>query len=430
MKLKNQAGFSLVQVLIAAGLIGVVSLGVAQLMVESSRVAKSNQTKIDQMVLVSKVSGILLTEKQCSDAIKNQPYNNALASTKGGQEIRLIMPDGEVYQKGNTVAGTNLEFHSLKIKNSSFVDNLPSGGRIYSAGMSMQLKSNNNLVGGSLYNEKDIANFYITTDAANQLQTCSSQLGVSYICSQLQGGTYDPATHKCTVKPQPKETCDAIKGKFDPKTGTCNQFAYKNCGKYKHGQTYSTTSGGSCGFGGGTKTKTVTNYQCLDGTIYKTSTSKHTIKCAFSCFTASTNIRMHDGSLKRIDQIKVGDQVLGENDMINTVEEIETPDLGERKLFSLNNDGNYFVTAEHPFRSTRGWVSLSPEDTAHEHNFLVLQEPMSEGDYLYKFNSVPLRLEAIDSKKYHPKTKVYNLLLDGNNTYYANDYLVHNKDVK
>ena len=188
MRIKNQAGFSLVQVLIAAGLIGIVSLGVAQLMVESSRVAKSNQSKIDQVVTVSSISNILLTESKCTAAMKNQAYIHADASTSNGQEIQLTMPDGTIYKKGNPIPGSNLEFHSLKIKNSTDETDPPtSPTKVYNVQMTAQLKGKTNLVGGQLYNEKDIANFFITVDPTNQIQSCSSQLGLYYLCNKMGG---------------------------------------------------------------------------------------------------------------------------------------------------------------------------------------------------------------------------------------------------
>ncbi|MDP7320686.1 MAG: hypothetical protein QF441_08770 [Bacteriovoracaceae bacterium] len=65
--------------------------------------------------------------------------------------------------------------------------------------------------------------------------------------------------------------------------------------------------------------------------------------------------------------------------------------------------------------------------TALEHEFLVDDYPLDIGDEVFRYMSEPIPLRSYDSKNDDPDRKVYNLLLDGNNTYYANDYLVHNK---
>jgi hypothetical protein len=39
----------------------------------------------------------------------------------------------------------------------------------------------------------------------------------------------------------------------------------------------------------------------------------------------------------------------------------------------------------------------------------------------------PVPLERIESTRDDPATQLYNLRLDGNHTYFANDMLVHNK---
>jgi Hom_end-associated Hint len=170
------------------------------------------------------------------------------------------------------------------------------------------------------------------------------------------------------------------------------------------------------------------------------------------CFTATTQVLMADGSSRPIAAVKIGDQVLGENGEINRVIDIETPVLGHRKLYAFN-DGPAFVTPEHPFVTRAGWKSIAPEATFAENNNLSVGA-LKVGDELVKLGKVMARAEpisvayggmvqapsvevqietkfsAIESMTPHDgdaSMTVYNLRLDGNHTYFANDYLVHNK---
>jgi outer membrane immunogenic protein len=172
----------------------------------------------------------------------------------------------------------------------------------------------------------------------------------------------------------------------------------------------------------------------------------------FSCFTGATQILMADGTTRTIAAVKIGDEVLGENGEVNRVVDIETPLLGKRKLYAFNG-GIPFVTAEHPFMTQTGWKSISPEITLAENKNLSVGA-LKVGDEVLRldtimrrpksmtvgFSSVALEpsvgvsietkflaLDAVVSHDSEPSMIVYNLRLDGNHTYFANNYLVHNK---
>jgi len=171
-----------------------------------------------------------------------------------------------------------------------------------------------------------------------------------------------------------------------------------------------------------------------------------------SCFTATTQVLMADGTTLPIAAVKIGDEVLGENGQINRVVGIETPVLGTRKLYGFN-DGPAFVTPEHPFLTQAGWKSVTPEATFAENKNLSV-DALHVGDEMVKLEKITTRvkpmsvslgstaparsvevlvetkfspLEALVAKDGDPSMLVYNLRLDGNHTYFANNYLVHNK---
>ncbi len=98
-----------------------------------------------------------------------------------------------------------------------------------------------------------------------------------------------------------------------------------------------------------------------------------------SCFVAGTLVRVADGSLVPIEQIKPGDRVLGVNGQVNIVLGVERRRLGNRRLYRFNG-ANPFVTAEHPFLASDGkWKSLNPTMTAEE-NPLLEVSPLQVGD--------------------------------------------------
>ena len=161
------------------------------------------------------------------------------------------------------------------------------------------------------------------------------------------------------------------------------------------------------------------------------------------CFAPGTKILMADGSERRIETIRTGDLVMGRGGKCNRVVAVEQPLLGQRKLYGFNG-GQAFVTAEHPFWTMSGWRALDPQATSAENPDLTVN-PLSRGDLLARLTpaeslqlagntvlNLDFALEfqallSIEAVEGNPETPLYNLLLDGDHSYVANGYLVHNK---
>ncbi len=168
-----------------------------------------------------------------------------------------------------------------------------------------------------------------------------------------------------------------------------------------------------------------------------------------ACFVAGTQITMADGSKKNIEEVRIGEKIRGISG-INTVVGFHRPLLGKKALYAFN-DGEAFVTAEHPFLTTDGWKALDPKlaksvhldieigqlavgDTLITETGEVKLEKISRKDSIL---SAPAGLipstarfsrEVIESRDFAPaKTQLYNFKLDGDHTYIADGFVVHNK---
>jgi Hom_end-associated Hint len=165
-----------------------------------------------------------------------------------------------------------------------------------------------------------------------------------------------------------------------------------------------------------------------------------------SCFLAGTPVTMSDGGLKPIEAIAVGDWVMGRDGRSNRVVGIERPRLGGRSVFGFNG-ARPFVTAEHPFLGAAGWRAIDPRATAVENpelkvarlvvgDVLAVMRPLAadlgQGAAALAAEPVMQRalvaISSIEEIRPAPDTLVYNLLLDGDHTYVADGYVVHNKD--
>jgi organic radical activating enzyme len=107
------------------------------------------------------------------------------------------------------------------------------------------------------------------------------------------------------------------------------------------------------------------------------------------CFVGTTKVRMSDGTLKRIKDIKVGESVLSYNEGTHQFEFKNVVSINKREVDSVyrlqlkNSNKKIFVTGEHPFYVIgKGWVNatnLKENDTLfHFENYMSLFNPMKQ----------------------------------------------------
>lgn len=163
------------------------------------------------------------------------------------------------------------------------------------------------------------------------------------------------------------------------------------------------------------------------------------------CFRAGTKVLMADGSVRPIESLRVGDRVRGRGGRINTVLGVERTRLGRRRLWSINGS-RPFVTAEHPFLGPDGWRAIDPGATALENPLLPVR-PLARGDRLLRLVDASgpacagglalatvaepveevVEVLSLLAAVYSEDLPLFNLRLDGDHTYVADGWLVHNK---
>jgi len=143
-----------------------------------------------------------------------------------------------------------------------------------------------------------------------------------------------------------------------------------------------------------------------------------------SCFVAGTKITMADGSLKNIEDVKVGDKVTGRN-KVNTVFGYKRPIIGSRSTYIIN--GKVEFTGDHPFLSEEGWKVADLElYYGHPRDSDIEPTQLKVGDVLVREKGEEI-IKTLEKRKTRPADEiVYDLELDEDNTYIADGYVVHN----
>ena len=151
------------------------------------------------------------------------------------------------------------------------------------------------------------------------------------------------------------------------------------------------------------------------------------------CFDPNALVTMADGSIKKICKIVIGDKVLSglNNNQYNIVLGIESPKLNDRKMYSFNNNWA-FVSEEHPIMTDNGWGAFDPDSWAVEDMFKGKLNKIIVGSKVQRYsvneNNIFETIESINSDNSKSSDYlIYNLMLDGDNTYIVENYVVHNK---
>ena len=146
---------------------------------------------------------------------------------------------------------------------------------------------------------------------------------------------------------------------------------------------------------------------------------------SFTCFVADTQVTMSDGTYKNIQDVKIGEKVKGIEGAINTVVGYERPIIGNRVTYIINDKVEF--TGDHPFLSTEGW-KVADLDLYFTIPRNLDEDPtlMQKGDILLTENG-PVEIKSLEINTSRSSSEtVYDLKLDGNNTYMADGFEVHN----
>ena len=152
--------------------------------------------------------------------------------------------------------------------------------------------------------------------------------------------------------------------------------------------------------------------------------TKHT------CFIAGTPVLLADRTIRPIEQIAEGHQVLARDGKVSTQTDEQVVITLERAacIYGINDIEPFFDHA-HAFWTQDGWKSINPEITRDANpSFPVSQ--LGVGDSLYRvadtspFSYREVRIEKITRKPIPAGSKLYGLHLIGHRSYHAHGFCV------
>jgi len=161
------------------------------------------------------------------------------------------------------------------------------------------------------------------------------------------------------------------------------------------------------------------------------------------CFFAGALVSMVDGSTKVIEDVRVGDMVLGAFGEHNQVLALHRPLLGNNTMTNINNE--HHTSSHHPHISfDKQFYAVKPavvmSDTYGKSHEVLDENMVPYQRFLAGLNSgrvqqmvLGLNLKTIDGSRtitlldtyeMAPETQLYNLVISGSHTYHVDGYAV------
>lgn len=183
-------GFSLVEVMVAVGITGILSLVVAQMMKNQNEVMTHSEAKGEELEIYSQIRTVLARKDACEATFKGSSMGDQLSVIRNSST-------NIVFEVGNTYGNRALKLDGLILKN----QNIPTSGGLGEAILEIKttrLKKDN----GQKEMTREIM-LQVNADASGTVIECYSQINN-------------------TIETAKAEMCEAIKGIYDPSTGLCD----------------------------------------------------------------------------------------------------------------------------------------------------------------------------------------------------------------
>ncbi len=458
---RSNSGFSMVEISVAMGLLGLASLAVMNLSDQVSSSTKKAEIMLSRSQFASSLGSYMYSGQACTE-IKGMP---AFTQTPSPIVIKEWKIAG--FNSGDLLKdiGTGKEFNNFVLKSLTAALPNPAGMPVVKIGTTnytktflnvraeIEVKTNTKLHKDDPNGKRQYEYFYnipVLADPTGKVSFCNEEKSIQETCVAMKGQFFNG---KCELE----KTC-SIQGTYarlacSPTAGqTCSTTGGDNTPNPISGEIGTNCPVGASPIVTGTKTwshigtcsgkkctpPTVTNiltyYACLDcpsgggGTTGGTATGGTTGGSGGGssggsgggCFVAGTQITLFGGEKKNIEDVVVGDSLVDHKGVEAKVESLKRYAY-EGQVYSING-GPFFFTPNHPFLTATGWKSLHPKKSMEESPGLVVTK-LKMGDVLLKKNGVEV-LRTLDAKEVNEI--VYNFTVSGSHEYIADDFAVHN----
>jgi type II secretory pathway pseudopilin PulG len=465
-KFLSSSGFSMVEISVAMGLLGLATLAVMNLTDNVTTASRRAETLLNKSQFASALGSYMYSSSACGEvqgmgAFDATPKPIVLNNWKvAGHDENNGIPE---MIKG---IGSGKKFKNFELKKLEATMDTTTGtlgkvtinGGVYTKTF-LNVLAQIEVSQGSKKDDPDptkgkrqydyFFNIPVLADAGGVVKYCAEEKGLRETCASMSG-TFDETTKKCKMD----DTC-SIQGTY--RVLSCD---YSACDTGSEGASEGNPVYSNNLACPGSSTRIQTGYKswtsqapcsgkkCTPIDVHNTMNWFSCLKCPTGstsggssaggaigggggggysggggggCFVAGTQIHMFGGEKKNIEDILVGDELSDfKGNNVKVVSLMRIPYSG--KIYSING-GGFFFTPNHPFLTINGWKSLDPKTSMKDAPGLLVTQ-LKVGDTLLKKKGHEV-IKTLEFKVV--KETVYNFEVSGSHEYIADDYAVHNK---
>ncbi len=188
----NQKGFSLVGVMIATGIMSIVTLGMmTQMQVQLLQQATAD-TKASVTALGQSITGVAMNVTSCTAAITRTPQTY----TGGVLNARFDLPDGRVIMAGQKQP----DYSSVTVGSFTYggtkIAQLKDGTKVYFGTITAGFEAGREIIGPKHFAPRSLGSIYITTEPGTDIVYCGASVPPEVAKAQAEKLADDEAAEK------------------------------------------------------------------------------------------------------------------------------------------------------------------------------------------------------------------------------------------
>jgi len=200
--LNSEDGFSLAEIVVAAGLLGMLSLGVMQLMKNQQKSFSYAEAKSEEIEIYNQIRILLMNKEACLNTLGGHAVGDSVSEVKNSSNI-------SAFKVGNIYGNRSVKIVSLEIEN----DTVPAGGGLGQAFLKIKLQRVKKSLSSNIILKKML--LQVATNATGAIDECYSDTDQSILTSKQEmcaalNGTYDDTNGKCNLNCDPDSPSAAL----------------------------------------------------------------------------------------------------------------------------------------------------------------------------------------------------------------------------
>lgn len=182
----SKSGFSLVQVMIAVGLLGMIAVGVMQVSKQMQTTAVSGETSVEEIQLITHISTVLIDSDSCRETFRGLELGKPIDSIK---RVKMTGEKLEVFKAGEKYGNRSLLLKEMTLTGTEGDETLELTLERIKAGVSGAKEIKKRIPLKLVMKDGKV------TDCFNDLSNVTEN-SIKKSCESV-GAEYDPTTQKC-----------------------------------------------------------------------------------------------------------------------------------------------------------------------------------------------------------------------------------------